>query len=53
MSRQFNSEQAIVLFGDRVDETDLEVVVPGVPLRTGPGRTILDRVANAAGVLIV
>lgn len=53
MSRQFNSEQTIVLFGDRVDEMDLEVVVPGVPLRTGHGRAIVDRAANAAGVLIV
>jgi hypothetical protein len=53
MSRQFNSERAVVLFGDRIDETDLEVVVPGIPLRTGPGRAIVDRAANAAGVLIV
>ncbi|TVP56829.1 MAG: RES domain-containing protein [Gemmatimonadales bacterium] len=52
MSRQFNSERAIMLFGDRAEEVDLERLGPGVPLRTGPGRVILDRAANASGVLI-
>lgn len=38
---------------DRVDEMDFQVVAPCVPLRTGHGRAIVDRTANAAGVLIV
>ncbi len=53
MSRQFNAERSLVLFGDRVEEDDLEPLEPGVVLRTGPGRAVLDRAANAAGVLIV
>lgn len=53
MSRQFNSEKAVVLFGNRTGQADLEIVVPGVPLRTGPGRAVVDRAANAAGVMIV
>lgn len=53
MSRQFNAEQALILFGDRVQEADLEVIVEGVPLRTGAGRAFVNHAANAAGVLIV
>lgn len=52
MSRQFNAERALVLFGDRVTEGDLEAVGPVVPLKLGPGREIVDRAANRAGIVI-
>lgn len=52
MSRQFNSEKALVLFGDRVDEAELEPVGPAMPLEVGPGREIVDRAANRAGIVI-
>lgn len=53
MSRQFNAEKALVLFGDRIGDTDLDEVSSPFPLSTGPGRRLVDRAANAAGVLIV
>lgn len=52
MSRQFNAEQALVLFGDRVGETDLEPLTPIRPLLSGPGRAIVERAANRAGIVI-
>ncbi len=52
MSRQFNSEKALVLFGDRVNEAELESIGPAVPLEVGPGREIVDRAANRAGIVI-
>jgi hypothetical protein len=53
MSRQFNSGEALVLFGDRVDERDLEIVESPLPLRLGPGRQKVDRAANLAGIAVV
>lgn len=52
ISRQFNAERALVLFGDRVDEAELEPMGPAVPLEVGPGREIVDRAANRAGIVI-
>jgi hypothetical protein len=52
MSRQFNAERALVLFGDRVTAGDLEAVGPAMPLRVGPGREIVDRAANRAGIVL-
>lgn len=53
MSRQFNAAKSIVLFGDRVPPSELEVTSIPLPLRLGPGRARLERAANQAGVLIV
>jgi hypothetical protein len=54
MSRQFNPQQALVLFGDRIAaEVDLVEVAPPVPLLVGPGRRAVDRAANQAGIAIL
>lgn len=53
MSRQFNSARALVLFGDWVGAGALEMVKPPLPLSLGPGRALVDRAANAAGITIV
>lgn len=53
MSRQFNAEEALVLFGDRIGDAQLDELAPPLPLSAGPGRRAVDRAANAAGVLIV
>lgn len=53
MSRQFNAAKSLVLFGDRVNPSELEVADQPVPLRLGPGRARLDRAANEAGILII
>jgi hypothetical protein len=53
MSRQFNAAKALVLFGDRVEDTDLEPVSVPQPLRLGPGRTQVEQAANEAGILII
>lgn len=52
MSRQFNAEKALVLFGHRVAEAELEPIGPAMPLEVGPGREMLDRAANRAGIII-
>jgi len=48
MSRQFNAEEAVVLFGDRVGEADLDEVAASRPLSSGRGREVVDRAANAS-----
>jgi hypothetical protein len=53
MSRQFNRGEALVLFGDRVDARELEVVEDPLPLRLGPGRQKVNRAANLARIAIV
>lgn len=53
MSRQFNAENALVLYGDRVAETDLEVVARPQPLFTGAGRHVVEVAAARAGVTII
>lgn len=52
MSRQFNAGRALVLFGDRVSDTDLEAVGPPTALELGPGREIVDGAANRASIVI-
>ena len=53
MSRQFNAGRALVLFGGRVAETLLEVTQTPLPLLAGPGRSKVERAANAARIAIV
>lgn len=53
MSRQFNAARALVLFGDRVHSSDLDLVAPPIPLAIGPGRIRLDDAANRAGIAII
>lgn len=53
MSKQFNSARAIVLFGDRVGESELEVAGGPLPLRVGPGRRLVERAANDARIVIL
>lgn len=53
MSRQFNAEKALVLFGDRVAEVELQVVADPRPLLAGPGRLAVERAANRAGIAII
>jgi hypothetical protein len=53
MSRGFNAERALVLFGDRVAAVDLEPVPETrEPLAAGPGRERLERAANRAGIVL-
>jgi hypothetical protein len=52
MSRQFNAEKAIVLFGDRVAETDLHSDGTPVPLEVGEGRRVVESAANRAGIIL-
>jgi hypothetical protein len=53
VSRKFNTSFALVLFGDRVDRTDLEVVDPPLPLFLGSGYAEVQRVAEQAGITIL
>jgi hypothetical protein len=53
MSKQCNTAKALVLFGDRVQSTELAVVSAPVPLQRGPGRVMIEAAANRAGVLIL
>lgn len=52
MSHQFNTRRALMLFGDRVAETDL-TGEPALPLTFGAGREAVERCANEAGITIV
>ena len=51
MSRQFNSAQALVLFGDRVDQRDLIAGEP-LSLSRGEGLALVKAAANAADIVI-
>jgi hypothetical protein len=53
VSRKFNTSFALVLFGDRVLRSDLEVVEPPVPLFRGSGYAEVERVAELAGITIL
>jgi hypothetical protein len=53
MSRGFNAQRALVLFGDRVAAVDLEPVPETrEPLAAGPGRERLERAANRASIVL-
>ena len=53
VSRKFNTSFALVLFGDRVERSDLEVVDPPLPLFLGTGYAEVQRVAEQAGIMIL
>lgn len=53
MSKQFNSAKALVLFGDRVRPAELTITNGPTSLRVGAGRTLVDRAANHAGIVVV
>lgn len=53
VSRKFDTSFALVLFGDRVLRSDLEVVEAPVPLFLGPGYAEVQRVAELAGITIL
>lgn len=52
MSRLFNSQKAVTLFGDRVSATDLEVVTAPLALWEGPGLALVHEIAEAAEITI-
>jgi hypothetical protein len=54
MSRQYNSERAVVLFGDRIDPSKL-ALLPGyqkVPVSAGRGLDLVMDVAEEAGIVL-
>lgn len=53
MSRQHDSQKAIIVFGDRVSSDELRLQWGPRPLITGPGRRILDAAANLCDIAIV
>lgn len=53
VSRQHDTSLAVVLFGDRLDRDDLEVVEPPLPLAWGPGLIQVQQAAEAADILLV
>jgi hypothetical protein len=53
VSRRFDISFALVLFGDRVLRSDLDMVDPPVPLFPDAGFAEIQRVAEAAGILII
>lgn len=53
VSRQDDTALAIVLFGDRVDPADLDVLVESLPLDRGPGWNYVLRSAEDADIMIV
>ncbi len=53
MSRQHDESRALVLFGTRVSESDLETEGPPVSLSSSPGLDWVLEAANRAGITIV
>lgn len=53
VSRKFDTAFGLVLFGDRVDRSDLEVIEPPLPLFLGEGYDEIQRVAGLAGITIL
>ncbi len=53
VSRQHDTSMAIVLFGDRLERTELEIVEPPLPIAWGPGLEQVQRAAEEAGILII
>lgn len=52
VSRQNDGTRSVVLFGDRVSESDLESIGELLPLKDGPGYEAVLNAANRAGILI-
>jgi hypothetical protein len=53
VSRKFDTSFSLVLFGDRVRRSDLEVIEPPVPLFLGAGFAEVQRIAELAGITIL
>jgi hypothetical protein len=53
ISRQYDREAALILFGSRVLRRDLEVIRPPRPLAIGEGLDDVREAAEAANILIV
>ncbi len=53
ISRQHDTSRAVVLFGDRVERRDLEMVDAPMPLYLGAGYLRVLEAAEAAGITIV
>lgn len=51
MSRQYDSARALILFGDRLDRGDLEVIEAPVPLYSGLGLEKVQRAADRADIV--
>jgi hypothetical protein len=51
MSRQFNAAQALMLFGDRIEQRELDVSEP-LNLSRGRGFTLIENAANAADIIL-
>ncbi|MEO5964320.1 MAG: RES family NAD+ phosphorylase [Candidatus Limnocylindrales bacterium] len=52
-SRQDDTAQALVLFGDRVAETRLLAISGPIALGSPPGLDLVEQAANAAGISVV
>ncbi len=52
-SRQFDTADVVVLFGDRVARTDLRVVSAPRPLYTGPGFRLVKEAARLVRIAII
>jgi RES domain len=53
VSRKHETSFALVLFGDRADRSDLEVIEPPLPLFVGDGLEEIQRIANLAGIAVL
>ncbi len=52
ISRQHDTSRAVVLFGDRIDRQDLELIDSPMPLYLGPGYRRVLEAAEAAGIAV-
>lgn len=53
ISRQNDTSRAVVLFGDRIERQDLELVEAPMPLYLGPGYLRVQEAAGAAGIAVL
>jgi hypothetical protein len=53
MSRQHDTSQAVVLFGDRIERRDLELLDAPMPLYLGHGYRQVLNAAEAAGIVVL
>ncbi len=53
VSRQHDRSLALVLFGGRVERSELEVVEAPMPLAWGPGFDQVQKAADAAGIVVL
>jgi hypothetical protein len=53
ISRQHDTSRAVVLFGDRIDRSDLELIESPLPLYLGRGYRRVQKAAEAAGITVL